>query len=394
VTIRVECMQAPGDVELVERKGLGHPDTICDALAEEFSRALSRHYLAQFGTILHHNVDKALLVGGSSRSAFGGGEVIEPMEIHLAGRAVSEVGGVEIPVEELARQACDGWLRENLFALDPARHVRVFVHVRRGSADLRELFDRQRGRGLPVANDTSFGVGFAPLSALEELVLELERELNSEARRRRDPCGGEDVKVMARRAGGEVELTVARAFVDGHLADLESYLQAKARVESRARELARARGIDARVVVNASDAPELGSLYSTVTGTSAESGDDGQVGRGNRVNGLITPHRPMSLEAAAGKNPVSHVGKLYNLTALLAARRIVSELDARHAEVYLVSCIGRPVNEPELVHVRVVLDEPARASELGSTFVELVHDELARIPELAPRLLAGELGVW
>jgi S-adenosylmethionine synthetase len=28
--------------EAVERKGLGHPDTICDALAESFSRALSR----------------------------------------------------------------------------------------------------------------------------------------------------------------------------------------------------------------------------------------------------------------------------------------------------------------------------------------------------------------
>jgi S-adenosylmethionine synthetase len=51
------------------------------------------------------------------------------------------------------------------------------------------------------------------------------------------------------------------------------------------------------------------TVYLTVTGTSAEAGDDGEVGRGNRVNDLITPYRPISLEAAAGKNPVTHVGQ-------------------------------------------------------------------------------------
>ncbi len=52
------------DVEVVERKGAGHPDTICDALAETLSRNLCREYQSRFGYILHHNVDKALLCGG------------------------------------------------------------------------------------------------------------------------------------------------------------------------------------------------------------------------------------------------------------------------------------------------------------------------------------------
>ena len=52
--------------EIVERKGLGHPDTICDALTENLSRALSRVYLERFGAILHHNVDKVLLCGGAA----------------------------------------------------------------------------------------------------------------------------------------------------------------------------------------------------------------------------------------------------------------------------------------------------------------------------------------
>ena len=39
------------DFEIVECKGLGHPDTICDGIAEELSLTLSRHYLAEYGKI-------------------------------------------------------------------------------------------------------------------------------------------------------------------------------------------------------------------------------------------------------------------------------------------------------------------------------------------------------
>ena len=89
-------------VEVVERKGLGHPDSICDALAEAFSVSLCRCYRERFGIILHHNVDKALLRGGSARPAFGGGQVVEPIEIFLAGRATTTYKGVDVPVAELA----------------------------------------------------------------------------------------------------------------------------------------------------------------------------------------------------------------------------------------------------------------------------------------------------
>src|SRR5512135_1369163 len=93
-------------VEIVERKGLGHPDTICDALAEEFSRALCRYYVDGFGAVLHHNVDKALLFGGATRPAFGGGEMLAPIEIYLAGRATEEFRGSHIPIGELADRSC------------------------------------------------------------------------------------------------------------------------------------------------------------------------------------------------------------------------------------------------------------------------------------------------
>ena len=84
------------EVEIVERKGLGHPDTICDALAEQLSIALCNFYQERFGLLLHHNVDKVLLWGGIARPAFGGGKVLAPSEIFLAGRATQEFKGVQI----------------------------------------------------------------------------------------------------------------------------------------------------------------------------------------------------------------------------------------------------------------------------------------------------------
>jgi S-adenosylmethionine synthetase len=373
-------------VEIVERKGLGHPDTICDALAEEVSLALSRFYLERFGFVLHHNVDKVLLRGGAARAAFGGGEVLEPIEIYLAGRATREYRGVPVPVDELALGACGAWLRARMHALDAERHVRVRSLIRPGSADLVELFERQR-RGAPrLANDTSMGVGFAPLSPLEAAVLGAERALQQPAA----PERGEDVKVMGVRLDARSSLTVACAFVARHLRDVDAYLAARGRAAQRARA---ALGSAFEIQVNTADDPAAGSVYLTVTGTSAEAGDDGQTGRGNRANGLITPARPMTLESIAGKNPITHVGKLYNVAATRIAGALVSTLDgAREAHVMLVSRIGQPIEEPQAVHVRLRAEGARRVAELAPRAGEIAREHVAGIgslwQELASRNLA------
>src|SRR5512134_1572769 len=148
VSLRQLAGGGPGaePVEVVERKGLGHPDSICDALAEAFSLALSRAYRERFGRILHHNVDKVLLVGGRSEPAFGGGQVREPIELTLAGRAVREWRGVAVPVEEIAREACETWLAAHLHALDARAHVRIACRVRPGAAELVELVSPAEAR--------------------------------------------------------------------------------------------------------------------------------------------------------------------------------------------------------------------------------------------------------
>ena len=145
-------------VEIVERKGIGHPDTVCDALAEELSRALCRFYLERFGLVMHHNVDKVLLWGGTSSPAFGGGKILDPMEIFFAGRATCEYKGIGVPLEDLIQESCSNWLRSHFHALNPDQHVKIHNLVRPGSADLVDLYLRQEKTGIALANDTQYGL--------------------------------------------------------------------------------------------------------------------------------------------------------------------------------------------------------------------------------------------
>ncbi len=380
-------------VEFVERKGLGHPDTICDALAEALSRNLCGEYRRRFGHILHHNVDKALLRGGRAAAAFGGGRVTAPIEIYLGGRATSAVGTDTVPIGEIAIDGSRQWLAANLHALDAERHVRIHSVIHPGSQDLQALFARH---AVPLANDTSLGVGHAPLTPLEQLVLAVERRINGRDRARQDPAWGEDVKVMGVRRGASVEVTVACAMIGRHLATVDDYLGAKAAIAELVRALAVEHGLpDCEVAINAADDVALGNVYLTVTGTSAEAGDDGQVGRGNRINGLITPGQPMTLEAAAGKNPVTHVGKLYGVAAEEIAAALVAAIpDIAQAQCLMVSRIGRPVTEPAMVEIRIATRNGRPVAQLGARVEELVADRIGRIPSLIDAFVAGTIGLF
>ncbi|NDY42256.1 methionine adenosyltransferase [Dissulfurirhabdus thermomarina] len=383
-------------VEIVERKGLGHPDTICDALAERLSTALCRLYREEFGVVLHHNVDKGLLFAGRSRPAFGGGEVDEPMEITLAGRAVTEYKGKKLPVEELAVEEARAWFREHFHALDPDRHLRVQCRIRPGSRELVELFLREARTGVALANDTSCGVGYAPLDDLETVVLQVERYLNSPDFKAKHPAAGEDVKVMGVRRGDRISLTVACAFVDRFVENAGDYLQQKEELQALVQVYAESLTAHAvSVEVNTADHPGEGDLYLTVTGTSGEAGDDGQVGRGNRANGLITPNRPMVMEAAAGKNPLTHVGKIYNVAAGRVARRLVKEIpEVREAYCFMVSRIGRPVDEPQVMEVKLRLPEIGLLAEVMPRAREVVEGELAGAWSLWEAQAAGRIAVY
>lgn len=392
----ISALDAADDpVEVVERKGFGHPDTICDALAEALSRSLSREYQRRFGSILHHNVDKALLCAGRAAPAFRGGYLLSPINIYLGGRAISDIGAERIPIRDIAVETCRDWLNATLHALDAQQDVNIHSLIQPGSEELRRLFARGRDK-VPLANDTWIGVGHAPLSPVERLVLAIEKQINGRDRRRDRPAWGEDIKIMAVRCGDRLQLTIACAMIGRYLENCDHYLHEKNALAALAQGIATRYGFQrCEVGVNVADDPATDQIYLTVTGTSAEGGDDGQVGRGNRVNGLITPFRPMSLEAAAGKNPVSHVGKLYNVIARTVAEAIIAELpQAARAQCLIVSRIGAPVTSPALVSIKVTLRDGRAVSPFDAQIRAITADCIGRIPGLIEDFVGGKIELF
>lgn len=378
-------VQQESSVEFVEHKGLGHPDSLTDGFCEAASRELSKLYLRECGEVLHHNLDKGLLIAGRSAPRFNGGDILHPMRFMVCGRATTINAGSMV---EPIRDATRAWLETRLsMNVDPGQ---IQVEVGQAAPALQMVLSAQR---MARANDTSFGIGCAPYTSLERLVLDVARELASDTFRKTFPAAGLDFKIMGMRRGLATSLTIALAMIDRHVHSVLHYFETKAAIVDW---LSGRLPSGVALRINALDDLEASSeagLYLTVTGLSAEMSDDGQVGRGNRVNGLITPGRPMSLEAAAGKNPVAHVGKIYNVLALLIARDLHARLDgAADVRVMLLSAIGAPLDQPQVASVELLGDH--LASNAVAMARELVDDRLRNVREVTDLVLQERVSLF
>jgi S-adenosylmethionine synthetase len=380
------------DIELVERKGLGHPDSIADGVSESVSRALCQLYLDEFGRILHHNTDETQVVGGASEPKFGGGKVTSPIYMLLVGRATTEVNGEKLPFRQVAIDAARNYVRSVCSHLDVQKHVEFDCKIGSGSIDLRGVFEQK----TVLSNDTSFGVGFAPYSDTERLVLESERFLTTKLKKKL-PALGEDVKVMGYRSGEKIHLTVAAALVDSEIDDGDAYQNVLTEIHDKlADQASKLTHREVTIDVNTADDPELGRYYLTVTGLSMEAGDDGSVGRGNRANGLITPCRPMSLEASAGKNPINHVGKIYNLLGILIANDIVKETGGNVKEIHvrILSQIGKPVDQPQVASLQILPADGVKLAQVKKQAESVANGWFDRIDTIPQKLMTEKLTVF
>ena len=385
-------------LEIVERKGLGHPDTICDAIAESISIQLSKAYEDAFGRILHHNVDKCMLVAGQVKLQLGKGRVIHPMRLIIGDRATFGIGRKTIPVSEVAIETAQSWIKSHLPHVNPKTHMKYQMELQPTSVELGAIFERGPA-GLLPANDTSAGVGYAPLTPTEQLVLGVETFLNSSEFKQEHPQTGQDVKVMGVRMDRTLSLTVAMPFLTRLINSEKHYFQIKEKAFHHLEQFIHQqphRCQRVRVVLNALDRPNEGlkGMYLTLLGTSAEQGDSGQVGRGNRVCGLISLKRSMSAEAAAGKNPVSHVGKIYNVLAHELARKIYAHVPGiREVTVWMTSTIGQPINRPLVVSAQVGLKRGYALKKISGDIQDLISHELADMKTFCSHLAKGEFAI-
>jgi S-adenosylmethionine synthetase len=381
-------------IEIVERKGLGHPDSICDAIADQISIGLSKEYLKIAGTILHHNIDKSLFVAGETENRFKGGIVKQPILFVLGDRATSVIDGQKIDVHEIAIRSAKTWFKKNMRFIDSDKHIKYQVEIKPGSVGLTDIFKR-KGEVLG-ANDTSAAVGYAPMTRTEKIVLQTERYVNSPGFKKRFPESGEDVKVMAFRDKNDLKLTVAMAFVDKYISSEVDYFEKKEKILE---------DINKYIVVNTNfdlvdvklntldmKGRGMGGLYLTVLGTSADSGDSGQVGRGNRVNGLISLNRPFCSEAAAGKNPVSHVGKIYNFLTFRIAQKVCDQVKGiEEVYIWLLSKIGAPIDHPTIAAAQVVLKDDDNIGKTKQSINGVLDKELENIQEFCMELAEGKI---
>lgn len=383
-------------LEIVERKGLGHPDTICDSILDLVSINLSKAYLEEFGKIMHHNADKSLLVAGEVETKFGGGEVKKPMLLIFGDRAVYEAEGKSIPVDDIAIQSARDWINKNLRFVDPDEHMKYQVELKPGSAALTDIFKRE-GKILS-ANDTSAAVGYAPFTDTESIVLNTEKYINSKGFKREFPESGEDVKVMGFRERDKLDLTIAMAFVDRFIESEDDYFKKKIDILEYVKEFVEEKSEFRKTTVKLNTLDEenrgIDGIYLTALGTSADGADSGQVGRGNRPNGIIPLNRHTGSEAAAGKNPVSHVGKIYNLLTDHISREIYEKVSGlEEIFVWLVSQIGQPIDKPAIAVARVIPDKATNIDEVREEIREVMNSELENIDKFCKDLALGKISI-
>jgi S-adenosylmethionine synthetase len=401
-TIELESgLAAPPPLSIVERKGHGHPDTLADHLAERLSVAYSRYTLEAFGAILHHNFDKLALLGGACEVRYGGGQMLGPVRVLVNGRAAGSCGGSTIPVDEIVAETVRTFFHDRLPELDDHLKIELnvtsnpspgAVHTSDGAAPERTKWfeprsvDDLRELHMRMANDTSLGTGYAPASTFERFVKDLvDRFTTPNDFTLAHLWCGSDVKLMGYATAEEIDVVVCVPQKSHFVDSRAQYLVNKDIVAGECYRLAGERfpGLPVNFRVNVRDIPKRDELYLTLTGSSIESGDEGVVGRGNRVSGLITPLRPMNVEGVNGKNPVYHVGKLYNVAAARLAQAL-SEATGGYAEVHLVSATGKRLDRPWRVLIRLGADGVDTEAVMS-----LVMKTLDGFPALTDEILAA-----
>lgn len=349
------------DIEVVERKGIGHPDTIADGIAETISVEYSKYCLENYGLILHHNVDKVCVLGGLARIDWGSTEIIEPIRVFLNGRISESFAGDRIPVNDICVHAARKFLAKALPNLDLDKDVK-FIHEHTTYSKNPIWFKPESIADLPeykrlFANDTSAVASSSPLTLTEKLVLQIEGFFyDSQQKPIYQECG-QDIKVMAIRRKQFIDIRVCFPAILKYCLNVNDYWEITEKVYSNLSE-AISNHLPAEYSFNLElnqqrdlSMKEPRYLYAVVGGSALDYGEEGLVGRGNNRTGIIPMFRVFSMEAAYGKNPVYHVGKVLGVVADEMSQ-LLNQRIGQTVELLLVAKNGDDLLDPSQVVVR------------------------------------------
>lgn len=386
------------EFEIVERKGRGHPDTLSDHLAELLSRTYSKYTRDTYGVILRHQFDKLSLMGGKCDVRFGGGNFRSPVRLLINGRATPKIGGEAVEFRDLLINAAAKFLEKELRNFKFLTNCRVMwentSNSTRGMIDSKHggnsaIHHRFHPRNLkdlpeattPIANDTAVGCAWAPYTPLEKLVLDIEQTMTSDNTWSTFPWMGSDCKIMACRSKMEVNLTVSIPQLSTYVHSVSEYknnYDITLSIIQKIIDDSQFRNV--QVTLNPGDNTDKEMLYLRFTGSCIESGDEGQVSRGNRIGGTISSRRPFSIEGLSGKNPSYHAGKIYSAAAWELANNIWVQQQVP-CEVFIASQIDRPLNDPWVV----IINSGKEIDKKGAG--KLVLSTLANLSRVTDKIL-------
>lgn len=361
------------EFEVVETKGKGHPDNICDTLAEKISANYSKYCLEHYRVILRHMIDKLSILGGGSKVKFNGGEMIAPIRVLVNGRFTDRYNDEKIDYMKIVDETIKNYFQElfpminiekDLLIIDNTHHNEgpgVIYNNDNTTKNERVKFfeatsikDASRHNNHNRCNDTSTTVSYYPMSKLEITVLNIEQLLNSDNYKKLKPWVGNDIKVMGIRKERKVEITSCVPLISKYVKDLEDYKNKlniiKKDIEKEIKK--QFKNNEIIVYLNTRDNYEKNDLYMTLTGSAIESGDEGIVGRGNRSRGVIPFSRNFSMEAACGKNPVYHTGKLFTAIGDIISKKIYEKYKVENT-VYCTSKMGDSISKPWNISVEL-----------------------------------------
>lgn len=378
--------------EVVERKGLGHPDTLADMVAEEFSNQYSLFTLNKYGKILNHWVDKVLLSGGVSDLDYGHSNIVKPITAYLFGKVVRVIGQEIVPIEQIFKSSVikifsdvfgeNNKILENIiFFIDANQgigkdHVRNFYFPKTGEEIVNET----------TANDSVFCCGHAPYTATELLAIKLENYINSKKFKSKFFMTGYDVKVLITRVDDFLEITICIPFVATLTPSVISYKKNLEQIRLDVNRFIKKNFSWNRydLLINTKDRGDFG--YLVAFGTALDKGDFGAVGRGNKYNGLISENSDSNIEAVSGKNPLNHSGKLYTILAHDLSVTLFKTNNTKN-KIIITSKNGDPIDKPS--KLIVCLDDTKRPPLNLYQCEETIRRELPKVKKLYKKIIRG-----
>jgi S-adenosylmethionine synthetase len=333
------------NVEIIECKGVGHPDSMASSMAELVCFGISRYFIKKYNNIPRFNVDQIEINGGEVYVGFKEGKLIRKGSISVSGKTSFYAENDIDFVNKIAKDQIRDFLLSTF-----GKNILDFFNIKSAInkySKINKLFFENMA--MPSSEDTVLAVGFFPYTNTEKLTLFLNSVLLNLSRK--FPIG-KDVKIMTLRKKNKIKITLSIAFKSGKIENIDRYFSTKNNLESEIKShlTKKFKNNNIELSINAADDYNLKRVYMALTGTAAEH-DKGSLGRGNGISGMITPCRLTSPEVIYGKNPVYNVGKIYNFLAQYLAIKISSLIPKNFIEIKILSKIGNPINKPQLIDI-------------------------------------------